>query len=143
MNQKTSWSALFAALGLAAITGCASYEPPPKAVTHSSFTGVPQDEQKRLTVSNHRLLTLEDAQSLAVRNNPNFKTKYFAIVAARAAYYGAFAPHITEHLRRISRRSHWAIRSGRVSANRTMFIRTISATDRGHSNRLRPPRPPG
>ena len=94
MNQKTSWSALLAALGLAAITGCASYEPPPKAVTHSSFTGVPQDEQKRLTVSNHRLLTLEDAQSLAVRNNPNFKTKYFAIVSARAAYYGAFAPYL-------------------------------------------------
>lgn len=94
MNRKISWSALFAALGLAAVTGCTSYEPPPKAVTRSNFTEVPAEEQKRMDVSAHKVLTLEDAQSLAVQNNPSFKTKYFAIVAARAAYYGAFAPYL-------------------------------------------------
>lgn len=94
MNQKISWAALFAALGLAALPGCTSYEPPPKAVTHSSFTKIPSDEQKRLPVTGHKVLTLEDAQNIAVQNNPSFKTKYFAIVAARAAYYGAFAPYL-------------------------------------------------
>ncbi len=94
MKQKISWSALFAALGLAAVTGCTSYEPPPKAVRHSSFTEVPKEEQKLLAVSSHKMLTLEGAQSLAVQNNPNFKTKYFSIVAARAAYYAAFAPYL-------------------------------------------------
>ena len=94
MKQKISWAALLTALGLAAITGCTSYEPPPKAVTRSNFTDIPADEQKRLTVADHKFLTLEEAQRLAVQNNPNFKTKYFAIVAARAAYYGAFAPYL-------------------------------------------------
>ena len=94
MNRKISWSALFAALGLAAVSGCTSYEPPPKAITHSSFTGIPQEEQKKMPVLSHKVLTLEDAQSVAVQNNPSFKTKYFAIVAARAAYYGAFAPYL-------------------------------------------------
>jgi len=94
MNQKISWGAITAALGLAVITGCTSYEPPPKAVTRSSFTDIPAAEQKRLAVTDRKYLTLEEAQSLAVQNNPNFKTKYFAIVAARAAYYGAFAPYM-------------------------------------------------
>ena len=94
MNQRIVCAAFLAALGLAAITGCTSYEPPPKAVTRSSFTGIPAEEQKKMPVSSQKVLTLEEAQSLAVQNNPNFKTKYFAVVAARAAYYGAFAPYM-------------------------------------------------
>ena len=85
-------------LGLAAFTGCTSYEPPPKAVSRSSFTDIPTEEQKRLAVADRKYLTLEDAQSLAVQNNPDFKTKYFAIVAARASYYQSFSsyfPRIT------------------------------------------------
>ena len=93
MKRRISWPALLAALGLAAVSGCTSYEPPPKAVTRSSFTDIPDAEQKRMSVASKNILTLEDAQSLAVQNNPSFKTKYFAIVAARAAYYGAFAPY--------------------------------------------------
>ena len=94
MKQKISWTGLFAALGLAAITGCTSYEPPPKAVTRSSFTDIPAEEQLRMPMSKDKVLTLEDAQNLAVQNNPNFKSKYFAIVSARASYYGAFAPYL-------------------------------------------------
>ena len=94
MKRRISWSVILASLGLAAITGCTSYEPPPKAVTRSSFTDIPAEEQKRMSVVSKNFLTLEEAQSLAVQNNPNFKTKYFAIVAARAAYYGAFAPYL-------------------------------------------------
>ena len=51
-----------AALGLATLTGCTSYEPPPKAVTRSSFTNIPAEEQKRLDVAERKNLTLEDAQ---------------------------------------------------------------------------------
>jgi len=94
MKQKISWTAMFAALGLAAITGCSSYEPPPKAVTRSSFTDIPAEDQQRMSMPKDKVLTLEDAQNLAVQNNPSFKTKYFAIVSARAAYYGAFAPYL-------------------------------------------------
>ncbi|MBO4647526.1 MAG: TolC family protein [Lentisphaeria bacterium] len=94
MKQKKSWTALFAALGLAAITGCTSYEPPPKAVTRSSFTDIPAEDQQRMPMPKDKVLTLEDAQNLAVQNNPSFKAKYFAIVSARAAYYGAFAPYL-------------------------------------------------
>ena len=94
MKRRISWSVLLTSLGLAAITGCTSYEPPPKAVTRSSFTDIPAEEQKRMSIVSKNVLTLEEAQSLAVQNNPNFKTKYFAIVAARAAYYGAFAPYL-------------------------------------------------
>lgn len=94
MNVRSYFSGALALLGLLVITGCTSYDPPPKAVTKSTFTGVPSEDHQKLNVPNRKMLMLEDAQSLAVQNNPNFKTKYFAIVAARAVYYGAFAPYM-------------------------------------------------
>ena len=55
MKQKKSWTALFAALGLAAITGCTSYEPPPKAVTRSSFTDIPAEDQQRMPMPKDKI----------------------------------------------------------------------------------------
>ena len=94
MNGKICFAGVLTLLGFLVMTGCTSYEPPPKAVTRSTFTNVPADEQQKLSVPSRKVLTLEEAQSVAVQNNPSFKTKYFAIVAARAGYYGAFAPYM-------------------------------------------------
>lgn len=94
MNGKISFRAMFGVASLAILSACTSYEAPPKAVTHSSFTNVPAAEQQRMPVPANKILTLKDAQSLAVRNNPDFRTKYYAVVAGRAAYYAAFAPYL-------------------------------------------------
>ncbi|MBO5724436.1 MAG: TolC family protein, partial [Lentisphaeria bacterium] len=94
MNRKISFRAMFATMSLAVLSACTSYEAPPKAVTHSSFTDVPGEEKLRMSIPDNKILTLKDAQSLAVRNNPDFRTKYYAVVAGRAAYYAAFAPYL-------------------------------------------------
>ena len=94
MNGKISFKAMFGVMSLAVLSACTSYEAPSKAVTHSSFTEVPAKEQLRMPVPANKILTLKDAQSLAVRNNPDFRTKYYAVVAGRAAYYAAFAPYL-------------------------------------------------
>ena len=86
-------AAVFALSGLVVLSGCTSYPKPPVAISRSAFTSIPGSEHKKLDIT-QKLLTLEDAQNLAVQNNPDFKTKYFAVVAARASYYAAFAPYM-------------------------------------------------
>ena len=91
--DKKRIAAAFALSGLVILAGCTSYPKPPVAVSRSAFTSIPGAEHQKLDIT-QKLLTLEDAQNLAVQNNPDFKTKYFAVVGARAAYYAAFAPYM-------------------------------------------------
>ncbi len=93
MMNKTRIAVTAVLSGLFVIAGCTSYPKPPAAISRSAFTSIPEKEQQKLEIS-QKLLTLEEAQNIAVQNNPDFKTKYFAVVAARAAYYGAFAPYL-------------------------------------------------
>ncbi len=79
-----------ACLGALALGGCNFYGPPPAAVSKSSYTSVSEAEHKTLP-SGMELLTVDQAQDTALENNPDFKSKYFAISAARAAYYQNFA----------------------------------------------------
>ena len=91
---KTVLTTVSSALVLASIGGCtSSYTPPPAAVTKSSFTGIPGNEHQKIAIS-EKYLTLEEAQNIAIRNNPSFRTKYYAVTAARSAYYAAFAPYM-------------------------------------------------
>jgi len=73
-----------------ALGGCNFYSPPPAAVTKDSYTTLTKEEHKTLPEA-MELLTVEQAQDVALENNPDFKTKYFAISAARAAYSQSFA----------------------------------------------------
>lgn len=88
MNRKIT--AHIFAVGTLLLAGCASYEEPPAAVKGSVYTGV-KEEDKRTLPKQITVLTLEQAQNVAIKNNPSFKSKYYAIAAARANYYQKFS----------------------------------------------------
>ncbi len=85
-------SKLFFFLTAALLAGCATYEDPPEAVSKSFYKDIPKKDQTLLP-SGTTILTLDDAQNLAVTNNPGFRTKYFAIAQARARYYQSFSTY--------------------------------------------------
>ena len=72
--------------------GCQSYTKPPMAITHSTFTDIP-DEEKVLFPEDMKLLTLEKAQEIALNNNPDFLRVKFSIDSARARYYQSFSSY--------------------------------------------------
>ena len=80
------------AIGTLLLAGCASYDQPPAAVKSSVYTGI-KEEEKQLLPKDISVLTLEQAQNIAIKNNPTFKSKYFAIAAARASYYQSFSSY--------------------------------------------------
>ena len=88
--MKVKFTRHLIAAGALLLTGCASYEQTPAVVKGSVYTGV-KDEAKQLLPADISVLTLEQAQNLAIKNNPSFKMKYFAIAAARANYYQSFS----------------------------------------------------
>ena len=66
---------------------------PPVAVSKSTYSTIQESEQQTLSPE-LKFLTLETAQDIALQNNPTFRTKYFAIVAARAQYYSAYTYYL-------------------------------------------------
>ena len=97
--DKKRIAAAFTLSGLVILAGCTSYPKPPVAVSRSAFTSIPGAEHQKLDIT-QKLLTLEDAQNLAVQNNPDFKTKYFAVVGARGILCGVCSLH-AHHYRRL------------------------------------------
>jgi len=89
MNKKLLLLAVPFALFLGA---CQSYTKPPMAITHSTFTDIP-DEEKILFPEEMKLLTLEKAQEIALKNNPDFLRVKFTIDSARARYYQSFSSY--------------------------------------------------
>lgn len=69
--------------------GCISTTPP-VAISKSTYTEIKPEEQQTLP-KDMKFLSLEEAQRIALENNPSFKSAYFAIEAARAQYYKAFS----------------------------------------------------
>ena len=82
----------FAAASLAAgvLSGCLNYQRPPLAVDQSSYTKL-QENEKYLLPADLKMLTLEQAQELALKNNPDFLSIKFSIDSARARYYQQFS----------------------------------------------------
>ena len=78
------------AIGTILLAGCASYEQPPAAVKSTVYTTI-KAEDKNLLPEDITVLTLEEAQNIALKNNPSFRSKYYAIAAARASYYQKFS----------------------------------------------------
>ena len=72
--------------------GCQSYTKPPMAIKHSTFTDIPEEE-KILFPEEMKLLTLEKAQEIALKNNPDFLRVKFTIDSARARYYQSFSSY--------------------------------------------------
>ena len=74
----------------ATLTACNLYSPPPAAVTKDNYTTIGKADHKTIPDS-MEMMTLDQAQDTALENNPDFKSKYQAISAARAAYYQSFS----------------------------------------------------
>ena len=92
MKKNAIYLLLTSAMATMVFTSCASYKKPFEAVSKSSYTTL-TDKEKCMLPKNLKFLTLEEAQNIALDNNPSFKTKYFAIAAARARYYQSFASY--------------------------------------------------
>lgn len=92
MKKNAIYFLLTSAMATVVFTSCASYKKPFEAVNKNNYTTLTSQE-KCLMPKNLKLLTLEEAQNIALDNNPSFKTKYFAIAAARARYYQSFASY--------------------------------------------------
>ena len=77
------------AILLAALTAC-NIAKPPAAISKDKYTEITAEEHQQLP-SGLKLLTLDEAQSIAIQNNPSFKSRYFAVSQARAQYYRRFS----------------------------------------------------
>lgn len=82
----------FVCAALLPVCGCIHSETP-VAISKSTYSTIQESEQQMLSPE-LKFLTLEIAQDIALQNNPSFRTKYFAIVAARAQYYSAYTYYL-------------------------------------------------
>ena len=77
--------------------GCYEYPKPPQATLGDSYTHRDRDKAEDM-FKGIKLLTLADAQRLAIKNNPNYMSAARSIDAARFRYYqaiGAYSPTIS------------------------------------------------
>lgn len=74
------------------VGGCLQYTRPPAAVSSDSYTAL-QEKEKNLLPEKLDTLTLEQAQSIALANNPDFRSIQFSIDSARARYYQSFSSY--------------------------------------------------
>ena len=92
ISYRRIFTMAFASVALFSATACISSRNA-QAVSKTTYSTVTQEEH-RLLPENLTVLSLEDAQNIAVQNNPSFKSAYFAIVAARAAYYKSYSGYL-------------------------------------------------
>ena len=79
--------------------GCYNYSPPPVATENDIYTARQKDASEEL-LAKISVLSLPDAQKVAVKNNPNYISVYHAVNAARMRYYqslGAYFPTVTSN----------------------------------------------
>jgi outer membrane protein TolC len=79
------------------LSGCYLYNPPPAPIEHDRFSDIAEVEQRTLPEGCERL-DLELAVETAIKNNPDFISKYHSMKAAWARFYqslSAYLPTIT------------------------------------------------
>ena len=82
------------ALLVLGISGCQSFKEPPIATTENLFQARKRDGADDL-LKDIKVLTIADAQRIALKNNPDYKSAAYAVNAAKMAYYqalGAYSP---------------------------------------------------
>lgn len=91
--MKVSGIISTAGIGLLLLTGgCYNYTPPPLPTEADVYTGRKRaDTEKQF--NNITVLSLEDAQKIAVKNNPDYISVYHAFNAAKMRYYQSFGAY--------------------------------------------------
>ncbi len=77
-------------------SGCYKYDKPAAATMEKEFQQRKRDGADEL-LKDVKLLTIENAQRIALANNPDYRTAYHSVEAARMVYYqalGAFSPTV-------------------------------------------------
>jgi outer membrane protein len=75
------------------LSGCYHYSKPPVPTEDDTFTQKTEDVRYQFPTTIKELY-LNDAQDLAIRNNPDFETKYQSVIAARARYYQSLSNYL-------------------------------------------------
>jgi outer membrane protein TolC len=78
-------------------SGCYSYPPAQVATEEDTFSQKKKDRYSKL-MDNVSVLSLEQAQKVAVKNNPSYSAIYHSVNAAKMRYYqalGAYSPVLT------------------------------------------------
>ena len=86
-----------AAVAAMFVCGCYNYKAPAAATLGDSYSERKRDAADDI-FKDMKVLTLLDAQRIAIRNNPTYIAAYHAVEAARMRYYqawGAYSPTIT------------------------------------------------
>ena len=95
--RQHKWWKNAAAVMLIAVSGCYSYTQPAAATFGESYTKRQKDKADDL-LKDVQLLTLRDAQRIAIKNNPTYIAAYHSMEAARMKYlqaWGAYSPTIS------------------------------------------------
>ena len=83
-GQIKLWGSAFAC-ALVALSGCYNYEKPAVATLSESYTERQKDNRDEI-FKDIKLLTLREAQRIAIKNNPTYISAYHAMEAARLKY---------------------------------------------------------
>jgi len=81
--------------------GCYSYPPAQVATEENTFSQKKKDRYSKL-LKNIEVLSLVQAQRIAVKNNPDYASAYHAVNAAKMRYYqalGAYSPTVSATFR--------------------------------------------
>lgn len=94
-NNKRIICGVTAVLVILGVGGCYRYTPPPAAYEEDVFSTRTKDHQDDL-LKDVKILNLDIAQEIAVKNNPNYISAYHAVNAARMRYYQALNAYMPE-----------------------------------------------
>ena len=96
-KQQKRWLKGAVALMLIAAAGCYSYKQPSAATLGESYTKRQKDASEDL-LKDVTVLSMREAQRIAIKNNPTYIAAYHSMEAARLKYlqaWGAYSPTIT------------------------------------------------
>ena len=96
-RNDLGWRGAFAALLVVVAAGCYNYKDPAAATLGESYTARQRDASDEI-FKGMKVLTLRDAQRIAIRNNPTYIAAYHSMEAARMKYlqaWGAYSPTVT------------------------------------------------
>jgi outer membrane protein TolC len=117
------------AASVALFSGCNSTPPPPIDYLGTNFSKRPKGEADEILKS-ISVLSLEDAQKIAIANNPSYTAAYYSINAARMRYYqalGAYSPVLSAGFD-LSQGNAWTThRNNTTAADETRSFNTGTA----------------
>ena len=77
---------------VAMLAGCVAYQPPPSVIHSDNYTAIDSDQHKSLPPTD-TVLTQQEAITIALENNPDYKSAQLSMTSAFALYYGALSSY--------------------------------------------------